>query len=70
MGEYPRRVARTMGFLHRLRWNPALELWLDGELDSARIDAVLLHLEDCPDCGEVVEALARLKASLARIEVG
>ena len=58
-----------MGLLHRLRWGPALELWLDGELDPSRVDATLVHLENCPDCGEAIEAMARLKASLARLEV-
>ena len=59
-----------MRLLHRMRWGPALELWLDGELDPSRVDSVLHHLENCPDCGDAIEAMARLKASLARVEVG
>lgn len=59
-----------MRLLHRMRWAPALELWLDGELDPSRVHAVLLHLENCPDCGEAIETMARLKASISRVEVG
>ncbi|MEM9201105.1 MAG: zf-HC2 domain-containing protein [Actinomycetota bacterium] len=58
-----------MGHLHRLRWGPQLELWLDGELDPARVEQVLLHLADCPECVAQVEAMARIKASLSRLEV-
>ena len=58
-----------MGRLHQLRWGPWLELWLDGELAADRVDAVLLHLADCPDCGAEIEAMARIKASLARLDV-
>lgn len=53
-----------------MRWGPALELWLDGELDPSRVDSVLLHLENCPDCGDAIEAMALLKSSLSRLEVG
>ena len=59
-----------MRLLHRMRWGPALELWLDGELDPARVDSVLLHMENCPDCAEAIEAMAQLKAAISRVEVG
>ena len=58
-----------MRYLHRLRWGPQLELWLDGELDRSRVEQVLVHLADCPDCAAQIETLARIKASLSRLEV-
>ena len=58
-----------MGRLHQLRWGPLLELWLDGELAADKVERVLVHLADCPDCSEEIETMARIKASLARLEV-
>jgi anti-sigma factor RsiW len=58
-----------MGRFHQLRWSPLLELWLDGELTPERVDAVLTHLTECPDCTAEIETMARIKASLARLEV-
>ncbi|MEM9467432.1 MAG: zf-HC2 domain-containing protein [Actinomycetota bacterium] len=58
-----------MGRLHQLRWGPLLELWLDGELAPDRVERVLAHLADCPDCAAEIETMARIKASLARLEV-
>ena len=58
-----------MGRFHQLRWGPLLELWLDGELAADRVDRVLVHLGECPDCAAEIETMARIKASLARLEV-
>lgn len=57
-----------MGRLHRARWGPQLEQWLDEELDSARAETVLIHVTGCRDCFSNIEALARLKRSLSRLE--
>lgn len=58
-----------MGRFHQLRWGPLLELWLDGELADHKVERVLVHLADCPDCTAGIETIARIKASLARLEV-
>ncbi|MEM8707955.1 MAG: zf-HC2 domain-containing protein [Actinomycetota bacterium] len=58
-----------MGRLHALRWGPLLELWLDGELAAEQVERVLEHLADCPECLAEIEAMAKVKASLARLQV-
>lgn len=58
-----------MGRLHAYRWGPLLELWLDGELTGDKVDRVLAHLADCPECLAEIEAMARVKAALSRLEV-
>ena len=58
----------AMGRLHRARWGPRIEQWLDQELCAARSELVLTHVTDCRDCLSEMEALACLKRSLARLE--
>lgn len=60
--------SRAMGRLHRARWGPHIEQWLDEELDSTRAEAVLVHVTGCRDCFRDLEALVRLKRSLSRLE--
>jgi anti-sigma factor (TIGR02949 family) len=36
-----------------------LSEYLDGELDSALAEALMRHLEDCEDCGIVVDTTRR-----------
>ncbi len=56
-----------MGHMHRARWGHILELWMDDELDPARIERVLRHLSECADCAGEVEELACLKRALAHV---
>ena len=58
-----------MGHLHRARWGPIIEQWVDEELDPTRSESVLVHVSDCPDCLHEIEALARMKRALSRLEV-
>ena len=58
----------AMGRFHRIRWAPAIERLLDGELDAPRVARVLAHLEECPDCLRELDQLVRLQRSLARLE--
>lgn len=56
-----------MGRFHRARWAEALEGLLDDELTAPRTERVLVHLENCPDCLDELEQLARMQRSLARL---
>ncbi len=48
---------------------PLIEQWVDEELDPTRSESVLVHVSDCPDCLHEIEALARMKRALSRLEV-
>ncbi|MEO0495284.1 MAG: zf-HC2 domain-containing protein [Actinomycetota bacterium] len=56
-----------MGRLHALRWGPLLQLWLDGELVPEKVEQVLLHLGECPECAAEIETMGRIRASLTRV---
>ena len=56
-----------MGWLHRARWAESLDGLLDDEIDARRVERLLAHLEECPDCLRELEQLARLQRSLSRL---
>ena len=58
----------AMGRLHRARWGPQIEQWLDEELDLTRAERVLVHVTGCRDCMSEMESIARMKRSLARFD--
>ena len=44
--------------------------WLKHYLGTLqKVERVLLHLADCPDCSAEIERMARVKASLSRLEI-
>ncbi len=45
-----------------------VETLVDGELDMRAAKVVQEHLDDCPGCRGYAELLAKIKASLARLE--
>ena len=38
----------------------------DGELSADRVEHVLSHIKDCPDCGKTADSLGTVSASLAK----
>ncbi len=56
-----------MGRMHRARWATALEGLLDDEIDAGRVERVLAHLEECPDCLRELEMLIEIQQSLGRL---
>jgi mycothiol system anti-sigma-R factor len=44
----------------------AIRLYLDSELDGPRIIDLCTHLEQCPDCRQVLEAEKQLSCLLKR----
>src|SRR5207245_10019782 len=41
----------------------------DGELSADRVEHVLSHIKDCPDCGKTADSLGTVSASLAKWKV-
>jgi len=63
-----RRVPPDVLSLSHRRMRRRVETLVDGELDIRAAKAVRQHLDDCPGCSGYAELLAKIKASLARLE--
>lgn len=56
-----------MRVVHRRRWGPRLQLYVDGEAAPSRISLVERHVADCPDCRAEMEFVRRVKGALAKL---
>jgi anti-sigma factor RsiW len=55
--------------MHRRRWGPRLQTYVDGEAAPSRVALVERHVADCPDCAAEMELVRRMKRALARLRV-
>jgi anti-sigma factor (TIGR02949 family) len=44
-----------------------LQIYLDGELDKSRVEAIKQHLDACAKCGLEADVFNKIKADLAGI---
>lgn len=65
-----RSLGELQGGVHGMRTcrqvGRILQTYLDGELDTSRVEEVAAHLEQCRRCGMKADTYERIKDSLAR----